>query len=250
MKLSIITITYNAEAVIERTLKSIFSQTNLDFEYIIIDGASKDNTLAIAKSYGVKNIVTEPDKGIYDAMNKGLVLAKGDYIWFMNAGDQIADNEIVENLKKQLESKADVYYSDTIIVDENGNNLGLRSQLTPHKLPDYLTWQAFKYGMLVCHQSFIVKRSLAPQFLLDHHFSADIDWEIKCLKKSAKTIKIDTVLAKYLIGGFSVKNLKASLIDRFLILKVHFGLFQTIFCHFGILFRGVYFIISKKGKYW
>ncbi len=72
MQLSIITITYNAEAVLERTLKSIFSQTNQSFEYLIIDGASKDNTLAIANKFGVKKIISEPDKGIYDAMNKGL----------------------------------------------------------------------------------------------------------------------------------------------------------------------------------
>jgi glycosyltransferase involved in cell wall biosynthesis len=250
MKLSIITITYNAEKVIERTLKSVFSQTNQNFEYLIIDGISKDNTLNIAQNYCVENIVSEVDKGIYDAMNKGLAKAKGEYIWFMNAGDEIADNEVVEKFLKIVEQNADIYYSDTEIVNEEGIKLGLRSETTPHQLPKTLQWQDFKYGMLVCHQSFIIRKSIAPYYLLNHHYSADIDWEINCLKASHKNIYLDFILSKYLIGGFSVKNLKASLWDRFLILKKHFGLFPTILNHLIILLRGISFTINKKGKYW
>jgi glycosyltransferase involved in cell wall biosynthesis len=250
MKLTIITITYNAEKVLERTLKSVFDQTNQAFEYLIIDGASKDKTLKIAAEFGVKNVYSEPDYGIYDAMNKGLTIAKGEYVWFMNAGDQIADNHVVDNLLIALAANADAYYSDTIIIDNNNMNLGLRSLITPHKLPSVLTWSSFKYGMLVCHQSFIAKKSIAPRFLLNHHYSADIDWEIKVLKESKNVVYLDFILSKYLTGGFSVKNLKASLIDRFIILKNHFGFVSTLFSHFIILYRGLVFMLSKKGKYW
>ena len=250
MKLSIITITFNAEKVLEGTLKSVFSQTNQAFEYIIIDGASKDKTLEIAQKYAVKNIVSEPDQGIYDAMNKGLKHAKGEYVWFMNAGDQIADNEVVDRLLIAMKENADLYFSDTEMVNETNKFLGLRSEITPHKLPKNLRWQDFKYGMLVCHQSFIVKKSIAPSFVLNHFYSADIDWEIACLKASKEAIYLPYPLSKYLTGGFSVKNLRASLWDRFLILKKHFGLIQTCKNHLIILFRGIKFAIQKKGKYW
>ena len=160
MQLSIITITYNAEAVLERTIKSVFNQTNQSFEYLIIDGASTDHTLEIANKYDIKKIYSEPDKGIYDAMNKGLERATGKYIWFMNAGDKIYDNQVVEKLLSEMKSECDVYYSDTLIDDESNKPLGLRSEITPHKLPEKLKWQDFKYGMVVCHQSFIAKKEI------------------------------------------------------------------------------------------
>jgi glycosyltransferase involved in cell wall biosynthesis len=250
MKLTIITITYNAEKVLENTLKSVFSQTNQNFEYIVIDGNSTDGTLALAGKFGVKNIVSEPDEGIYDAMNKGLAKANGEYIWFMNAGDELFDNEVVEKLLNSFSENADIYYSETAIINEAGEILGKRSEITPHKLPKNIQWHDFKYGMLICHQSFIVRKSIAPYFILNHHYSADIDWEIKCLKASKKTIYLEYNLSKYLVGGFSVKNLKASLMDRFIILKNHFGLFQTILNHIIILFRGFIFASKKRGKYW
>lgn len=250
MKLSIVTITYNAEKVLENTLKSIFSQTNQNFEYIIIDGNSTDGTLVLVDKFGVKNIVSEPDNGIYDAMNKGLAMATGEYIWFMNAGDELFDNDVVERLVESFNEKADIYYSETAIINEAGQILGKRSEITPHKLTKNIQWQNFKYGMLICHQSFIVRKSIAPKFVLNHYYSADIDWEIKCLKASKKTIYLEFILSKYLVGGFSVKNLKASLMDRFIVLKNHFGLPQTIVNHFIILFRGFIFASKKRGKYW
>jgi glycosyltransferase involved in cell wall biosynthesis len=250
MKLTIITITYNAELVLERTLKTVFDQTNQSFEYLIIDGASKDNTLEIAKKFGVKNIVSEPDAGIYDAMNKGLQMAKGEYVWYLNAGDQIHDNVVVDKLLYEFKKNADIYYSDTLIIDETNKTLGLRSQITPHLLPQNLNWQHFKYGMLVCHQSFIARKAICKPYLINHYYSADIDWEINCLRASKKTIFLPFILSKYLSGGFSVKNLKASLWDRFIILSKHFGYLTTIFSHLIIFTRGILHIIRKKNKYW
>ena len=252
IKLSIITITYNAEKFLKRTIESIVAQSNQDFEYIIIDGKSKDATLAIAKAYGerVNLLVSEPDKGLYDAMNKGLRLASGEFVWFMNAGDEINDSEVVATFIQSLaETNADVFYGDTYFVEENGTIQGLRSEITPHRLPKNLKWQDMNLGMLVCHQAFIARKSIAP-FYLENNLSADVDWEITCLKRAKKVQFLDIVVAKYLVGGISNKQLKRSLIDRYEVLKKHFGLFGAILAHIQITIRGVKLILKKGGKYW
>lgn len=252
MKLTIITITYNAEQFLERTIQSVANQRVQDFEYLIIDGGSKDGTLQIIKNHekSVTRWISEKDKGIYDAMNKGLELASGDFVWFMNAGDQIHDNQVVEKLFEQIPNNADVYYGETLFVNNDGLGVGLRSVITPHSLPKNLTWKDFRYGMVVCHQAFIVRKSIAPKYRLDHFYSADIDWEIKCLKVAQKVTNLNITVAKYLTGGFSIKNLKYSLLDRYEILKTHFGFSGAVFAHVLILFRGLGFIWKKKGKYW
>lgn len=233
---SIITITYNAEKFLERTVLSVKNQTSDDYEYLLIDGGSKDGTLEIANKYEdvFDLIVSEKDKGLYDAMNKGLKLAKGEYVWFMNAGDEIAENLAIENIQKI--GDADVIFSDTLMVDEIGKVLGPRTEITPHKIPENLTWNGYKTGMLVCHQSFIVKREIAPQYI-ENNLSADIDWEIKCLK-NAKVIKAyPGILAKYLEGGTSHKQIFKSWKDRFWVLNAHFGFLQNILNHLHIIFR-------------
>jgi glycosyltransferase involved in cell wall biosynthesis len=251
MTLTIITITYNAEQFLERTIQSILAQTDQNFEYIIIDGKSKDGTLAIAEKHKsrVNKLISEPDKGLYDAMNKGLKNASGDFVWFMNAGDEINDKEAVEKIYKAISVKTDVLYGDTFFVDENGNIQGLRSEITPHRLPKNLKWQDMKLGMLVCHQAFIARKSIAPLYM-KNNLSADVDWEIACLKRAKEVKCLDFVVAKYLIGGISNKQLKRSLLDRYEVLKKHFGLMGAISAHVQILFRGIGLILKKRGKYW
>ena len=251
MSLSIITITYNAEQFLERTIQSILAQTDQNFEYIIIDGKSKDGTLAIAEKYKsrVDKLISEPDKGLYDAMNKGLKAATGDFVWFMNAGDEINDNQAVEHIYNAISEKTDVLYGDTYFVDNDGNIQGLRSEITPHRLPQNLQWQDMKLGMLVCHQAFIARKSIAPLYMANN-LSADVDWEIECLKRAKKIQYLDFVVAKYLIGGVSNQQLKRSLLDRYEVLKKHFGLSGAITAHLQILFRGVNLIVKKRGKYW
>ncbi|MES2517142.1 MAG: glycosyltransferase family 2 protein [Bacteroidota bacterium] len=251
MQLSIITITYNAEQFLERTIQSVLVQTDQDFEYIIIDGKSKDGTLSIAEKYKsrVNQLISEPDKGLYDAMNKGLKTATGDFVWFMNAGDEINDNQAVEKICKAISDKTDVLYGDTCFVDNNGNIQGLRSEITPHRLPKNLKWQDMKLGMLVCHQAFIARKSIAPLYM-ENNLSADVDWEIECLKHAKKIQYLDFVVAKYLTGGVSNQQLKRSLLDRYEVLRKHFGLTGAITAHLQILFRGVSLIVKKRGKYW
>jgi glycosyltransferase involved in cell wall biosynthesis len=250
--LTLITVTFNAGAVLERTLRSVRAQTVQEFEYLVIDGASTDGTLALVRAAGdvVTRWVSEPDRGIYDAMNKGLALATGEYVWFLNAGDELHDHCVIERFYERLADDADVYYGDALFVREDGSAVGLRSEVTPHRLPKNLSWKDFDRGMVVCHQSFVARRSIAPPYRLDHFYSADIDWEIRCLKAARTVQYLDFVLSRYLVGGFSVKNLRQSLEDRFVILKTHFGTLPTIWNHARILWRGFWFARKKGGKYW
>jgi glycosyltransferase involved in cell wall biosynthesis len=253
MKVSLITVTYNAEKYLERTIRSIIGQTYPDFEYIIVDGGSQDGTLDIIQRYEsqISQWVSESDKGLYDAMNKGLRMAHGEYVWFMNAGDEIYDEHVLAQLAARLADDADVYYGDALFVNEAGQPLGLRSEITPHRLPAHLSWRDMALGMVVCHQSFIVRRRIAP-FYDDrtNPYSADVDWEINCLKNARKTVLLPGPLSRYLTGGFSRRNLRQSLLDRFQILQKHFGLSGAVFNHIRIALRGATFIVRRGGKYW
>jgi glycosyltransferase involved in cell wall biosynthesis len=252
-KLSIITITYQAEAYIERTLKSVFEQGCAEeIDYIVVDGASKDRTVEIieANKSRIQSFISEKDKGIYDAMNKGMQLAKGDYILFLNAGDTFASATTLKNILLELAKNPDVLYGEAVFVNNEGQSLGLRSEVTPHRLPTELSWRDFQYGMLVCHQAFIAKRSIAPLFDLQYKLSSDIDWEIQVLKRSQQILKSAEPICHYLMGGASVQNLKRSWKERYAVLKSHFGYLPNLFNHLVIITRGLIFAVKKQGKYW
>ncbi|MGV3558703.1 glycosyltransferase family 2 protein [Larkinella arboricola] len=246
--LSIITVTYNAERFLERTIQSLIAnQPGDEVEYLIIDGNSKDGTLDLVRKYEnhISRWISEPDRGLYDAMNKGQQLATGDYVWFMNAGDEIHDATTVANLLHQIRTHpADIYYSDALFVDDTGKPLGLRSRVTPHTLPHHLTWRDMAMGMKVCHQAFIARRSLVPDFWVDN-LSADIDWEIRCLKAARTIVWLDFILCKYLTGGLSVQRHRQSLADRFNVLATHFGTATTLWNHVRIVARAVRFRFAK-----
>jgi glycosyltransferase involved in cell wall biosynthesis len=243
MKLTIITITYNAEKFILPTIRSIIAQVNFsDIEYLIIDGVSNDKTIQIVQdNVPFAKIHSEKDNGIYDAMNKGMHLAKGKYIWFMNAGDEISESNCIEKLFSIMKDEPDVIYGETIIIDSKRKKIGLRSQVTPHVLINNINWKDFKYGMLICHQSFIVKKDVAPNFI-ENNLSADIDWEIKCLKKANSVVKYSGILSNYLLGGVSNQKHLKSLLDRYVVLQNHFGIFQNFLNHILILLR---FLLKK-----
>lgn len=229
---TIITITYNAARWLERTVLSVLSQSYPHIEYIIIDGASTDGTVDIIKQYasGLAYWVSEPDRGLYDAMNKGLERASGDYVWFMNAGDTLytADTvqRIVASLKKSV-SLPDVIYGETAIVDAEGKSLGMRRL----KAPKRLTWKSFRMGMLVCHQSFIAKRELAPKYDTQYRLVADFDWCIQCLKRSRKTHNTHLVLSNFLEDGLSSTQRKASLKERYAVMCKYYGKPLTALLH-------------------
>lgn len=130
-KFSIITVTYNAGAVLEDTIQSVITQTYRNVEYIIVDGGSKDHTLDIINRYRehIQILVSEPDKGLYDAMNKGIRLATGDYLCFLNAGDELHEDDTLQLMVHSITGTGlpDVLYGETAIVDEEGHFLRMRA---------------------------------------------------------------------------------------------------------------------------
>jgi len=253
IKFTIITCTYNAEKVLQRTLDSVMKQTYCNIEHLIIDGVSKDKTLAMVKAYQHKNEVgesahdiilyAEPDKGLYDAMNKGIDRATGDYLIFLNAGDVFpsADTlEFVEGCVGEGEVLPGVLYGDTDIVNMDGRFLRHR-RLAP---PKHLTWRSFMWGMLVCHQSFYARTDIAKDihYNLEYRYSADVDWCIRIMKE-AKNRKlslrnVNAVITNFLDGGMTTQNHRASLKERFRVMRSHYGLLTTLFVHAWFVVRG------------
>ena len=236
---SIITVTYNAGKVLEDTIQSVISQTYRNVEYIIVDGSSKDNTLEIIGKYSkhISKMVSEPDKGLYDAMNKGIRMATGDYLCFLNAGDKFHAKETLQQITETLKDKdlPDVIYGETAIVDEGGNFLHMRRLSTPERL----NWKSFKQGMLVCHQAFLAKRALALKYPYDmqYRFSADFDWCIRIMKEANCLHNTRLTLIDYLNEGMTTRNHKASLKERFRIMAKHYGWVSTILHHCWFVIR-------------
>ena len=244
---SIITITYNAVRLVEQTLLNVLSQSYPNIEYIVIDGGSTDGTVDIIKRYesGLAYWVSEPDKGIYDAMNKGLQKATGDYVWFINAGDSLCSSDTVQSVVSRLQKRKtlpDIIYGETNIVDEERRSLGLRRLRAPRKL----SWKSFRMGMLVCHQSFIPKRAVAPLYDLQYRYSADFDWCIRCMKKARTIANTRLILINYLNEGVTTRHHKASLKERYRIMGKYYGFISVSLLH--LWFAARYYTTRLLGK--
>ena len=239
-KFSIITITFNAAEVIEPTLRSVKAQTYTNYEYLLIDGGSKDDTVEKAKASGIEfsHIVSEKDDGLYDAMNKGMALAGGDYLCFLNAGDAFHSPDTLQVIVDAIADADElphVLYGETAEVDEERNFVRMRRL----KAPENLTWRSFKEGMMVCHQAFYARRDVAPMYNLEYRFSADVDWCIRVMKNSSKLVNVKAVVVDYLQNGLSLQNHRASLMERFKIMSRHYGLLPTIARHLWFVLRAV-----------
>lgn len=241
--ITIITVTFNAEKVIGKTLSSLSGQTFSDFEHLVIDGNSTDHTLDILKKSALPSTkwISEPDKGLYDAMNKGLRMAKGKYVLFLNAGDSFHDATTLESYAEEALQNKDIIYGDTLIVNHEGSCLGPRHL----SVPEFLTRKSFADGMLICHQAFMVKKELAPQFDLRYRFSSDYDWCVKCIQNSVSEncANLNRITIDYLSDGLTDKNKFPSLKERFRIMSHHYGLPVTVLKHLSFIFRAF-----KRGK--
>lgn len=240
--ISVITICYNAEQCIERTLRSIAQQTYKHIEYIIIDGASSDGTLVlVAQLAPSAEVVSEPDGGIYDAMNKGLKRATGEYVWFINAGDAFYSAQTVAQLMGAVRERGecpDIIYGDTMLIDSEGRELGLRRLRPPHNL----SADSFRAGMLVCHQAFVCRRSLAPRYDLRYRYSADVDWCIRAMQGAKSYLFVPSPIARYLSEGATTRHRFASLRERFDVMRRHYGFLPTLLRHMFFALR----LISQK----
>lgn len=260
-KFTVVTVTYNAEQTLERTLQSVASQTYPHVEHLIVDGLSNDGTLTLIQEYAEDNsvcanpheisFIREPDNGLYDAMNKAIDNASGDYLVFLNAGDKFHSRDTLEKVVTDVISKhisaSDieelplVLYGETDIVDDNGEFLRHRRL----KAPASLSWRSFLGGMLVCHQSFYVRADVAQEFHYNmrYRFSADFDWCVRLMKYAHQhglgLYNTHQILTDYLSEGMTTKNHRKSLLERFRIMCRHYGYIQTIRQHFWFVLRAM-----------
>ena len=241
---SIITVTWNAAAVIAPTLESVQRQSCSDYELLVMDGASTDETLALVRAASIASlrVFSEPDKGLYDAMNKGIARARGKYIMFLNAGDAFADETVLARLAVLAADKPGVIYGQTQLVDERRVVVGKRHLTAPRRL----TADSFLNGMVVCHQAFVARRDLVPQYDLHYRLSADYDWCIKVLKQSpANAYAGPAPIISYLADGMTTRHHRASLMERYRIMCSHYGTMRATLAHLGFIPR---FLKRRLGR--
>lgn len=207
-RFTIITVCYNAEKYIKETIESLLIQTCDDYEYIIKDGLSTDNTLKVAKSLLEKKenvkIVSTADNGIYDAMNQAVGMAKGEYIYFLNAGDCFADCDVLRSVSESVDKKrSDIIYGSIIEVD------GEKERLRKYTKMNSQIWY-FSTGACLCHQSIFGKKSLFEQkkFDLSYIVCADREWQMFHIENDATIEAIKIVVSKILVDGFSKEHIR------------------------------------------
>jgi glycosyltransferase involved in cell wall biosynthesis len=211
-KVSIITVCFNSEATIRDTIDSVLGQDYPCIEYIIVDGASKDGTLEIVKGYGdkINIVISEPDKGIYDAMNKGIWAASGDVIGMLNSDDFYIDDSAVTQLINCMEGAAtDTVYADLVMVDRKNTERVLR-----YYDSSIFRLERLRYGWMPAHPTFIVKRELYETyggFSLDYSIAADFEMVVRLLYvEGASYAYLPAVVIKMRVGGASTRGLKSS----------------------------------------
>lgn len=253
LKITVATVTYNAGPLVARTIHSVEEQTYPHVEHLIVDGNSQDDTLEHVHHYQERNsiaavrheiqCISEPDEGLYDAMNKAIGMATGHYIVFLNAGDRFHDAHTLEHIAQCVSQAGKpqpaVVYGHTDLVDAEGRFLRHR-RLAP---PERLTWRSFRDGMLVCHQAFFARTDLARRFRYDlrYRFSADFDWCIRIMHEAARQglplLNARCIVADYLSEGLTTQHHKASLRERFRIMARHYGLLPTVARHAWFVVR-------------
>lgn len=203
VKISVVTVVYNCAATIEKTIQSVINQSYPNIEYIIIDGNSSDETLEIVRRYNkyIDKTVSELDYGIYDAMNKGIRQATGDYLIFMNSGDIFVSELICEKVAKKIkETESDIFYGDSIAIDEES-----RIEL----IVKAKTLKSIYRGMVFSHQAVFTKLELLKQHPFDIRFqiSADFEQYISFFLEGRKFKYYPHTISKTLIGGISYSNI-------------------------------------------
>lgn len=228
--ISIITVAYNAEGSIDKTIKSVINQTCSNYEYLIIDGASTDNTLkVIEKNISFENnpikLISEPDNGIYDAMNKAIKLAKGKWIYFLNAGDLLINDSVIEAISNIIEEYSNqnlgLIYGNIITYDSCRQRIGRKVKL-----------KDFKRKMVIGHQAAFANREefeLIGLYNTEYKIIADYDWFIRFFKNNGKSLYVNKDIAFYDMDGFSMRNMLSIESEKLSVLKNNFGMTVFLF---------------------
>ena len=242
MKISIITVTFNSEKTLRYTIESVLNQNYDDIEYLIIDGGSTDSTLDIIKCYepkfeGKLHYISEPDKGIYDAMNKGILMATGNVVGFLNSDDLFIDKKVAEDIVSAFDTNTDAIYANLYFVQSTDVNQIVRIW----KGSPYVS---FKYGLCPAHPTFYVRREIYQQyggFDLSFDVSADFELMLRLIEKvHIRTKYLDRYMIRMRMGGESTGNIKN-------ILKGNKNIYKA-FCKHGLsvsIFYPVYRLLPK-----
>lgn len=249
---AIITPTFNAADTVGRTLDSVDSQNFTDYEHVVVDGAGTDGTLTVVESRPNprRRVFSEPDGGLYDAMNKGISRTTGRYLIFLNAGDKFHGPDTLRRIADAIAAcpgeAPGVVYGQTVLVDDAGGNPRPRHLTATREL----SLKSFATGMVVCHQAFVALRKITGFYSMDYRFSADYEWCIRCLQHSRRNVYVgDEPLVDYLDEGLTTKNRRRSLRERFRIMAYYYGFMPTVLRHVGFLFRDLRRrLISRKQK--
>jgi glycosyltransferase involved in cell wall biosynthesis len=214
MKISIITVTYNCEETIETTILSVLNQTYENIEYILIDGSSKDNTINIINKYHnkINKFISEPDCGIYDALNKGIKLASGEFISILHSGDIFVSENTINNLVDKIKKfkDTDIFYSNIFFI----NNLVLKNKVRFYS-SKYFNKYLFRFGFMPAHTSTIIRTTLFEKYgyyNINYEIAGDFDLLLKYIlvnKINCKYLELNYVMM--LIGGKSTKNINSAI---------------------------------------
>lgn len=233
-KISVVTVCYNSLDMLKKTMQSVDSQTYSNFEYIIVDGNSTDGTPDYLKTYGGKitKYISEPDKGIYDAMNKGVKMSEGDYVIFLNAGDLFADETTLQRIFDGNTYDADVIYGDVI---KNGK---VKPAEKPHNA----------HKMYFCHQSCFTKLECLQQFPFDTKYKMSADFNFfKMLTLNGKTFKqLDIPVAIFDTTGVSNAKRSKGLKENIEVVKEHDNFLNKLKLLPRLYF--VYWYAKMRGK--
>ena len=214
MKISLITVTYNSDATFQDTINSVSSQNHPDIEYVVVDGASKDNTLNIIKTNEnkISKWMSEPDMGIYDAMNKGLKMVTGEVVGIINSDDFYHNNTIISSVAKAFEDEnVDAVFGDLVFVDPNNLSKVVRTYSSKNWYPE-----KFARGFMPAHPTFFVRRKYYEQFGLfktDYKIAADYELLIRFLYVNRLRYKyLPLTMVTMRKGGVSSNGIKSNII--------------------------------------
>jgi len=232
--ITVVTVVRNGERYLERTILSVLDQANNSIELIIIDGNSSDGTLDIIKRYDNKIAYwsSEPDQGIYDAMNKGVDHATGDWIIFLNAGDAFADAQVLSRLMPELNDTVDVLYG------RHEEVFSERASRQPALGNVKDLWK----GMVFCHQSMVVRTTIMKRskFNIQNSISADFEFIASLHSQQQRFSSLDMVISRVLADGYSSLNNLAMIREQWLISKRFFGHTFTVDAYYSASLLSVY----------
>jgi glycosyltransferase involved in cell wall biosynthesis len=228
-RFSIITVVFNHKSGLRATGESVVLQQFQDYEWIVVDGGSKDGTVAEVERFGdkVSKFISEPDRGIYDAMNKGLSIAEGEWIIFLNAGDQLADSGVLSNFCAPPD--ADLAYGDAVILRPDGARPVFKAK------PLEEMWK----GICFSHQSLFTRKHIAKKLRFSTRFKvvSDYDWYVRALSSGAKAHSLNYVVSEIEPGGFSERAFYRRTIERFFVASRHFGLGRVLPFYTALVLR-------------